>query len=96
MFKSPHPLVFMDLWPFNKLMKFIIIDSVDATAESSRLGRLVNHSRSGNLAPKVIEIEDRPHLLLVARFDILPGKELLYDYGDRSSLSLKYHPWLAS
>lgn len=69
---------------------------VDATAESSRLGRLVNHSRSGNLAPKVIEIEDRPHLLLVARFDILPGKELLYDYGDRSSLSLKYHPWLAS
>jgi len=69
---------------------------VDATAESSRLGRLVNHSRAGNLAPKVIEIEDRPHLLLVARSDILPGKELLYDYGDRSSLSLKHHPWLAS
>lgn len=69
---------------------------VDATAESPRFGRLVNHSRSGNLAPKIIEIEDRPHLLLVARFDILPGKELLYDYGDRSSLSLKYHPWLAS
>lgn len=71
--------------------------SVDATAESDRLGRLVNHSRtSGNLIPKVIEIKDRPHLLLVARSDILPGEELLYDYGDRSRVSLKHHPWLAS
>ncbi|KZS15065.1 Histone-lysine N-methyltransferase PR-set7 [Daphnia magna] len=70
---------------------------VDATSESHRLGRLVNHSRqSGNLMPKVIEIKDRPHLLLVARSDILPGEELLYDYGDRSRVSLKYHPWLAS
>lgn len=70
---------------------------VDATAESDRLGRLVNHSRtSGNLIPKVIEIKDRPHLLLVARSDILPGEELLYDYGDRSRVSLKHHPWLAS
>ena len=46
--------------------------------------------------PKVIEIKDRPYLLLVARADILPGEELLYDYGDRSRVSLKYHPWLAS
>jgi len=70
---------------------------VDATSESRRLGRLVNHSRSqGNLIPKVVEVEDRPHLLLVARVDIAPGDELLYDYGDRSRVSLKYHPWLAT
>lgn len=75
---------------------FELFCSVDATSESHRLGRLVNHSRSGNLMPKVIEIKDRPHLLLVARSDILPGEELLYDYGDRSRVSLKYHPWLAS
>jgi len=70
---------------------------VDATAESPRLGRLVNHSRTqGNLIPKVIEIKDRPYLLLVARVDISPGEELLYDYGDRSKISLKHHPWLAT
>lgn len=70
---------------------------MDATSESRRLGRLVNHSRSqGNLIPKVVEVEDRPHLLLVARVDIAPGDELLYDYGDRSRVSLKYHPWLAT
>ena len=81
----------MNIFQFSKSVSF----SVDATAESTRLGRLVNHSRGGNLAPKVIEIKDRPHLLLVARSDILPGEELLYDYGDRSRLSLKHHPWLA-
>lgn len=71
--------------------------SVDATAESTRLGRLVNHSRtSGNLLPKIIEVKDRPRLLLVAKVDILPGEELLYDYGDRSKVSLKHHPWLAT
>ena len=77
------------------ICNFLFSFSVDATAESSRLGRLVNHSRAGNLMPKIIEIKDRPHLLLVARVDILPGEELLYDYGDRSRDSLKHHPWLA-
>ncbi|XP_025410832.1 histone-lysine N-methyltransferase PR-Set7 isoform X2 [Sipha flava] len=68
---------------------------IDATTESSRLGRLVNHSRFGNLGPKVIEILGLPRIVLIAKSDIKEGEELTYDYGDRSKKSLIYHPWLA-
>lgn len=68
---------------------------VDATAESNRLGRLVNHSRQGNLVTKIVEVDSKPHLVLIAKEDIPEGVELTYDYGDRSKESLKYHPWLA-
>lgn len=70
---------------------------VDATAESGRLGRLVNHSRAlANLRTRVLEVASRPRLVLEARRDIEAGEELLYDYGDRSKQSLLHHPWLAS
>ena len=70
--------------------------SIDATAESGRLGRLVNHSRvTPNMQTKVVIVKDTPRLLLVAKKDIEPGTELLYDYGDRSKESLLCHPWLA-
>ncbi|XP_054279776.1 histone-lysine N-methyltransferase PR-Set7 isoform X2 [Macrosteles quadrilineatus] len=69
---------------------------VDATAESDRLGRLVNHSRNGNLTTKTVVIENVPHLVLIAKEDIQPGEEITYDYGDRSKESLRYHPWLAT
>ncbi|XP_075215284.1 SET domain containing 8 [Lycorma delicatula] len=69
---------------------------VDATPESDRLGRLVNHSRFGNLITKTVVVEDQPHLVLIAKEDIRPGDEITYDYGDRSKESLYYHPWLAS
>jgi len=68
---------------------------VDATEESDRLGRLVNHSRNGNLIPKVIEVQEIPRLVLIAKRDIDPNEELTYDYGDRSKEALFYHPWLA-
>jgi len=68
---------------------------VDATQESDRLGRLINHSRNGNLVPKVIEVKGNPRLVLVAKRDIDANEELTYDYGDRSKKSLFYHPWLA-
>ncbi|VVC29347.1 Hypothetical protein CINCED_3A018184 [Cinara cedri] len=68
---------------------------IDATAECSRLGRLVNHSRFGNLGPKIVEISGLPRIVLVAKTDIKKGEELTYDYGDRSKKSLIYHPWLA-
>lgn len=68
---------------------------VDATAESDRLGRLVNHSRNGNLTTKIAVINSTPHLVLVAKEDIQPGEEVTYDYGDRSKESLRFHPWLA-
>ena len=71
--------------------------SVDATAESGLLGRLVNHSRlKFNCCTRVVELDDRPRLILVASRDISIGDELLYDYGDRSKESLEAYPWLAS
>ncbi|XP_050330019.1 histone-lysine N-methyltransferase PR-Set7 isoform X1 [Bactrocera neohumeralis] len=68
---------------------------IDATADTGKLGRLVNHSRNGNLITKVVVVKQRPHLILVAKDDIEPGEELTYDYGDRSKESLLHHPWLA-
>ncbi|XP_072163742.1 uncharacterized protein [Diadema setosum] len=68
---------------------------VDATIESGRLGRLLNHSRHGNCCTKLVDIKERPHLILVAKQDIDEGEELLYDYGDRNKESIQSHPWLA-
>ncbi|XP_041083562.1 N-lysine methyltransferase KMT5A-like isoform X2 [Polyodon spathula] len=67
---------------------------VDATNETSRLGRLINHSKNGNCQTKLHDINGIPHLILVASRDIEKDEELLYDYGDRSKASLEAHPWL--
>ncbi|KAJ8415555.1 hypothetical protein AAFF_G00425350 [Aldrovandia affinis] len=67
---------------------------VDATRETNRLGRLINHSKNGNCQTKLHGIEGKPHLILVASRDIEEGEELLYDYGDRSKESIAAHPWL--
>ncbi|XP_056323271.1 N-lysine methyltransferase KMT5A-A [Danio aesculapii] len=67
---------------------------VDATKESDRLGRLINHSKNGNCQTKLHAIAGKPHLILVASRDIQEGEELLYDYGDRSKSSIEAHPWL--
>lgn len=69
-------------------------NSVDATKESDRLGRLINHSKNGNCQTKLHDINGIPHLILVASRDIQEGEELLYDYGDRSKASIEAHPWL--
>ncbi|CAB4057741.1 SETD8 [Lepeophtheirus salmonis] len=56
---------------------------MDATKDTGRLGRLVNHSRlHPNLLTKVVILENKPRLILVARQDIEKYSELLYDYGD--------------
>ncbi|XP_057177458.1 N-lysine methyltransferase KMT5A-A [Triplophysa rosa] len=67
---------------------------VDATKESDRLGRLINHSKNGNCQTKLHDINGIPHLILVASRDIQEEEELLYDYGDRSKASIEAHPWL--
>ncbi|XP_072839327.2 N-lysine methyltransferase KMT5A isoform X2 [Pogona vitticeps] len=67
---------------------------VDATKETNRLGRLINHSKCGNCQTKLHDTNGVPHLILVASRDIKAGEELLYDYGDRSKASLEAHPWL--
>ena len=57
---------------------------MDATEESGRYGRLLNHSkRSPNCKTIVVEIEGTPRLTFVARRDITAGEEILFDYGDR-------------
>ena len=69
--------------------------SIDATEESGRLGRLINHSRQRpNLKTKVLEVEGKPRLALMALKEIEQGEELLYDYGDRSKEAVTAHPWL--
>ncbi|XP_048734635.1 N-lysine methyltransferase KMT5A-like isoform X2 [Ostrea edulis] len=68
---------------------------IDATAESGRLGRLINHSKTAaNCHTKLTEINQRPYLMLMASRDISLGEELLYDYGDRNRDSIESHPWL--
>ncbi|XP_041058725.1 N-lysine methyltransferase KMT5A-A [Carcharodon carcharias] len=67
---------------------------VDATKETTRLGRLINHSKNGNCQTKLHNVDGKPHLILVASRDIAKGEELLYDYGDRSKASIAAHPWL--
>ncbi|KAL0965762.1 hypothetical protein UPYG_G00285400 [Umbra pygmaea] len=67
---------------------------VDATKETVRMGRLINHSKNGNCQTKLHDINGIPHLILVASRDIDEGEELLYDYGDRSKASIAAHPWL--
>nr|CAH7769705.1 unnamed protein product [Callosobruchus chinensis] len=69
---------------------------VDATEETDKKGRLINHSRTGNLLTRTIIVDNTPRLALIAKNDIQKGEELLYDYGDRSKESLRNHPWLAS
>ncbi|KAM3611582.1 uncharacterized protein V6R79_020830 [Siganus canaliculatus] len=67
---------------------------VDATKETDRLGRLINHSKTGNCQTRLHPIDGTPHLILVASRDIEAEEELLYDYGDRSKESILAHPWL--
>lgn len=68
---------------------------VDATKETTRLGRLINHSRQHpTCTVKAIPVGGVPRLALFARQPIPLGEELLYDYGDRDKESLASHPWL--
>jgi len=69
---------------------------IDATAESGRYGRLLNHSKQkANCKTRLVEEpEGIPRLIIEAKVDIKKDAELLYDYGDRSQKALKAHPWL--
>lgn len=69
---------------------------IDATIESGKLGRLLNHScKTPNCATKILDINGMPKLIIYAKTDIEADVELIYDYGDRGKLSLEAHPWLA-
>ena len=49
-----------------------------------------------NLVTKVIEVDNRPYLCLLASRDVKVGEELLYDYGERRRGVVQSLPWLAS
>jgi SET domain-containing protein len=76
--------------------------AIDATHPKTPLSlghaRYVNHSRKHpNLTPRLLKschAESIPRLVFIARRRILPGEELLVDYGDRSRVSTREHPWL--
>lgn len=79
----------------NTVLKLVIF-SIDATAESGHLGRLVNHSRTeSNARMHLFTIEDKPRLALLANKAIRAGEEILYDYGERDKLILKANSWLS-
>ena len=68
---------------------------LDATQETLRLGRLINHSsKMSNIKPKIFMLDKEPRLVFFASRKIFAGEELLFDYGDRSKLSLLYNSWL--
>lgn len=72
---------------------------IDATKESGKYGRLINHSKKHpNLSPRVISFptEEVLHLILVAKQDIEFGEELNYNYGENRKECLEEHLWLLS
>ena len=63
---------------------FPFVYRIDATANTGRLGRLVNDSPTGskecNAKMKKIVVDHKPHLALFCSHDISAGVELHYDY----------------
>ncbi|XP_035382453.1 lysine methyltransferase 5Ab isoform X2 [Electrophorus electricus] len=88
------PVLSSNLFSFGGQAFFVPPPPVDATTETGRLGRLINHRKNGNCQTKVHDINGIPHLILVASRDIKVEEELLYDYGDRSKEAIAAHPWL--
>ena len=68
---------------------------IDATQESSRLGRLINHSRkNANLQPVALEFQGKATLVFLAGRNIPAGAELLYNYGENNPSALSEFPFL--
>ena len=73
--------------------------SIDATEETGRVGRLINHSQqiyNQNLVTKVSELNGKPHLCFIAKKNTDINEELLYAYGERRRNVFKDNPWLLS
>ena len=69
---------------------------LDATVESPRLGRLINHSKAlANLKGTIIRDKDnKPRLIFVAKRNIKVGEELSYNYADGRKQTEELFPWL--
>lgn len=68
---------------------------LDATIDDGLYGRMVNHSRlRPNCKPASVVLDQAPALGLFARRDIVPGEEVLYDYGETCQSVIDELPWL--
>jgi len=81
------------LFYFDHKGKVMCIDSTIPNEEMGT-GRYINHRVEGNLDPVKITVEGVPKIVLISNRLIKGGEELFFDYGDRSSKSLTYFPWL--
>lgn len=78
--------------PFELLLSLSIVflisvESIDATSDLC-MAKMVNDDwREPNCKVKKETVDGKPHLLLFAIRDILPGQELRYDYGKEDA------PW---
>ena len=78
---------------FKKYLINFICFSIDASEESGRYGRLINHSKNEpNCEPILLNHGGSPRILFKASRDILAGEELYYDYNDRENIL--DNPWL--
>lgn len=69
-----------------------IFQRIDATVESGRLGRLINHMyRDGNIFPRKIMVDGFPKILFYANQHIAKNTQLFYDYGEDASMDW---PWM--
>lgn len=56
---------------------------IDSTEDNKTLGRLINHSvTKDNVYTKVTTIDEKPYLYFVAKKNIRPHAQLLYNYND--------------
>ncbi|XP_069110270.1 uncharacterized protein, partial [Argopecten irradians] len=54
----------------------------DATVDNGCLGRLINHdAKYYNVKPKVISVDEKPHIYFFSVKEINPKEEILYNYG---------------
>lgn len=70
---------------------------LDATEESGKYGRLINHSKKhANIMPKIICIDNVPRIVFFAKENIAVGTEMLFDYSDTRKEVWEDNAWLAS
>ncbi|KAF2070070.1 hypothetical protein CYY_008608 [Polysphondylium violaceum] len=81
------------LFYFDHKGKVMCIDST-IPKEEMGTGRYINHRVEGNLDPVKISVNGVPKIVLISNKLIKGGEELFFDYGDRSSKSLTFFPWL--
>ena len=67
----------------------------DATADDGRMGRLLNHSKKGaNLITKMAVVDGAPQLIFYTNRAIKVGEELMWDYSETDSETLRRLPFL--